>query len=147
MERVTGIGGIFFKTADPKRLAAWYAKHLGVPVEAWGGASFNWREHARPDVEGTTVWSPFAQDTEYFGPNGASFMVNFRVRDLEAMLGQLRRARVKVDPKVEVSEFGPFGWFTDPDGRRVELWQPPAPRRPREAKAKAKPKARRRKRS
>ncbi len=124
MQRVRGIGGIFWKARDPKALAAWYRDHLGVPVEDWGGASFKWAEHdARGDA--STVWSPFAADTHYFEPSQATFMVNFRVDDLDAMLAQLRALGDSVDPKVDESEFGRFGWVMDPEGNRIELWQPP----------------------
>jgi predicted enzyme related to lactoylglutathione lyase len=119
MQRVLGIGGVFFKASDPKALGAWYAKHLGVPVDdSFGGAMFS--------GEGQTVWSPFAADTKYFAPSEKPFMFNFRVTDLRAMLAQLREAGVTVDDKIEDSEFGAFGWFMDPEGNRVELWQPPA---------------------
>lgn len=129
MERVTGIGGIFFKSSDPKALAAWYEKHLGVPVESWGGASFKFKDMEEPDRESYLVWTPFKNDTKYFEPSTAPFMINFRVRNLEAMLAQLREAGVTVDTRVEESEFGRFGWCLDPDGNRLELWEPPA-RRP-----------------
>jgi predicted enzyme related to lactoylglutathione lyase len=117
MERVQGIGGVFFRTRDPEALGAWYREHLGVPVEEGNYAVFG--------GEGQTVWSAFAGDTDYFGPSGQQFMLNFRVEDLDAMLRQLRAAGVAVDERVEDSELGRFGWFTDPDGNRVELWQPP----------------------
>lgn len=125
MQRVTGIGGIFFRSADPKALAAWYAQHLGVPVESWGGAAFQWVTPQNPAGVGTTVWSPFASDTTYFGPGGRTFMVNFRVADLHALLAVLRDEGCEVDEKVEESEYGKFGWVVDPDGNRVELWEPP----------------------
>ncbi|HJU82668.1 MAG TPA: VOC family protein, partial [Holophagaceae bacterium] len=125
MERVTGIGGIFFKAKDPKALGDWYRKHLGVPVEAWGGAAFSWQSAANPTGIGTTVWSPFAESTASFGRPSAQFMVNFRVQDLHALLALLRAEGCPVEEKVEESEFGKFGWVTDPEGNRVELWQPP----------------------
>lgn len=121
MERVTGIGGIFFKASDPDALKAWYEKHLGVPVDGNGYVVFEWGGDAR----GQTVWSPFKKDTRYFEPSAASFMVNFCVRDLDAMLAQLRQAGVTVDEKIEDGEYGKFGWAMDPEGNRVELWQPP----------------------
>ena len=126
MEKVTGIGGIFFKSKDHKALAEWYARHLGIDVQEWGGAAFRWGEGAEDAPSGATIWSPFAADTKYFEPSTASFMVNYRVRDLDAMLAQLRAAGVQVDDKVEDSDFGRFGWAMDPDGNRIELWQPPA---------------------
>lgn len=119
MERVLGIGGVFFKANDPKALGAWYAEHLGIPVDpTYGGAIF--------EGEGQTVWTPFAADTQHFAPSEKPFMLNFRVKDLRAMLAQLRAGGVIVDDKVDESEFGAFGWFMDPEGNRVELWQPPA---------------------
>lgn len=128
MERVTGIGGIFFKSPDPKALAAWYEKHLGIPVETWGGAIFRLSDMMEPERENYVVWTPFKSDTKYFDPSPSPFMVNFRVRSLDAMLSQLREAGVPVDTRVEESEFGRFGWCTDPDGNRLELWEPPARR-------------------
>ncbi len=124
MEKVLGVGGIFFKAKDPKALAEWYRTRLGVDVEDWGGAVFRWKEL---DPRGTahTVWSPFAADTKYFDPSPASFMVNFRVADLDRMLTQLRAAGAEVDARIETSEFGRFGWVMDPEGNRLELWQPP----------------------
>jgi catechol 2,3-dioxygenase-like lactoylglutathione lyase family enzyme len=122
MERVRGIGGIFFKAKDPKALARWYAEHLGVPVEEWGGGRFVWREHD-PRGDASTVWSTFRADSDYYP---GAFMVNFRVDDLDAMLAQLRAAGVRVDDKVDDSEYGRFGWAHDPEGNKIELWQPPA---------------------
>lgn len=126
MERVTGIGGIFFKTKDPKALGQWYAANLGIDVQDWGGAVFRWGDAADPERSGTTAWSLFPMDTKYLNPSTAPFMVNYRVADLDAMLAQLRAAGVQVDEKVDDSEYGRFGWAMDPDGNRFELWQPPA---------------------
>ena len=126
MRRVTGIGGIFFKARDPKALAAWYQTHLGIDVQDWGGAAFPWRGADNPEGVGTTVWSPFAADTTYFAPGTAPFMVNYRVEDLHALLAVLRAEGVQVEDKVEESEFGKFGWVIDPEGNKLELWQPPA---------------------
>ncbi|MCB9898117.1 MAG: VOC family protein [Planctomycetes bacterium] len=126
MNRVTGIGGVFFKAKDPKALAAWYRDHLGMNVEDWGGVAFRWVTESNPSGTGTTVWSPFKADTTYFAPSQASFMVNYRVEDLDAVLAALRAEGCQVDDKVEESEFGRFGWVIDPEGNKVELWQPPA---------------------
>ena len=123
MERVTGIGGVFFKSPDVTALAAWYRDMLGLPIEEWGGAQLRWADD--PDPNPLTVWSPFPDDTDYFLPSPKPFMVNFRVRDLDAMLDQLRAAGCDVDERVEDTEFGRFGWVMDPDANRVELWQPP----------------------
>ncbi|MDX2145100.1 MAG: VOC family protein [Rhodospirillaceae bacterium] len=131
MEKVTGIGGVFFKSADPKATMAWYRKHLGIDPFKMDGqdadfALFQWKELDRPDAVANTVWSPFTQDTAYFSPSATEFMVNYRVRNLDAMLAQLRAAGVKVvgEPTTEFN--GRFGWFIDLDGRKVELWEPAA---------------------
>jgi len=126
MEKVTGIGGIFFKTDDAERTRNWYRDHLGIDADpSWGGAMFQWREHDAPETVATTVWSPMPSTTKYFDPSTSKFMVNYRVRDLHAMIAQLRAAGAQVDEKVEESEFGKFGWVMDPDGNRIELWEPP----------------------
>jgi predicted enzyme related to lactoylglutathione lyase len=122
MAKVIGLGGIFFKSRDPKGLSEWYAKHLGLPVHDWGGATFDEDESRK----GKTLWSPFAADTTYFAPSTQPYMINFRVDDLDGLLAQLREAGVEVDPRVDDSEFGRFGWIMDPEGTRIELWQPPA---------------------
>ena len=119
MERVLGIGGVFFKAKDPKALAAWYAEHLGLEIDpSFGGTMFS--------GDGQTVWSLFAADTKHFAPSDKPFSINYRVRDLRAMLAQLRAGGVTVDDKIDDSEFGVFGWCMDPEGNRIELWQPPA---------------------
>lgn len=122
MEQVVGIGGVFFKARDPRALAAWYREHLGVPVfpEQTYGA------FASTASGEQTVWSAFPADTTYLGPS--PFMVNYRVRNLDAMLAQLRAAGVSVDDRVEdYGDMGRFGWATDPEGNRFELWEPRAP--------------------
>jgi predicted enzyme related to lactoylglutathione lyase len=127
MKRVIGIGGIFFKANDPVKLADWYKKHLGFDVEDWGGAVF--RENAgaelTPPRQSHIVWSPFEAKTDYFKPSEKPFMINYRVQDLDAVLAQLRKEGVDV-AKTEKSEFGYFGWIMDPEGNRIELWEPPA---------------------
>lgn len=126
MKRVTGIGGVFFKAANPDQLREWYRVHLGIPVTQWGGASFAWQSEDNPAGVGTTAWSIFKADTDYFGPGPSPFMINFRVHDLDALLAALRAEGCNVDDKTDDSEYGKFGWVTDPEGNRVELWQPPA---------------------
>jgi predicted enzyme related to lactoylglutathione lyase len=127
MQRVTGIGGIFFKADDPSKLAAWYKKHLGLDVADWGGVSFQESAGAdlKPKRQSHLVWSPFAADTDYFKPSAKPFMINYRVHDLDALLAQLRSEGVEVDEKTEKSEFGYFGWVMDPEGNRIELWESP----------------------
>lgn len=125
MLRATGIGGVFFKAKDPKALSEWYRVHLGLPVEEWGGVAFRWVTDANPSGTGTTVWSPFKEDTGYFAPSTKPFMINFRVADLRALLAAMRAEGCAVDDKVEESEFGKFGWVVDPEGNKIELWEPP----------------------
>src|SRR5262245_14474874 len=119
MKRVTGIGGIFFKSKDPKALGAWYKTHLGIDVQAWGGAAFDW------DGPGTTAWNLFPADSKKFNPGSAPFMVNYRVADLHALLVALRKEDCDVVDKVDESEYGKFGWVIDPEGNKLELWEPP----------------------
>jgi predicted enzyme related to lactoylglutathione lyase len=126
MKRVSGIGGIFFKSKDPKALGEWYRTHLGLEVEEWGGVAFKWVTPDNLTGTGTTIWNPFKDDTSYFAPSHASFMINFRVSDLHPLLAALRAEGCEVDVKVEESEYGKFGWVQDPEGNRIELWQPPA---------------------
>jgi predicted enzyme related to lactoylglutathione lyase len=126
MKRVTGIGGIFFKARDPKALGEWYQRHLGIDVQVWGGAAFRWQGEHNPTGVGTTIWSPFAADTKYFAPSEAPFMINYRVEDLDAVLTALRAEGVEVLPHVQDSEYGRFAWVVDPEGNKLELWQPPA---------------------
>jgi predicted enzyme related to lactoylglutathione lyase len=124
MKRVTGIGGIFFKANDPKALGAWYKNHLGLDVTDWGGAIINW---GGPDSEkGMTVWSAFKNDSTHLGPESARFMVNYRVADLHGLLAALKSEGCQVDDNMQESEDGKFGWVFDPEGNKVELWEPPA---------------------
>lgn len=125
MEKVTGIGGIFFKARDPKKLEAWYREHLGIEAAEDGSVAFRWREAKNPERWGYTVWSLFPQDTRYFDRSTAPFMINYRVGDLDAILEQLRSQGVEVDDKMEESEYGRFAWVIDPEGNRLELWEPP----------------------
>jgi predicted enzyme related to lactoylglutathione lyase len=123
MARVTGIGGVFFKSANPKGLSAWYSEHLGVQLNDWGGAAFDWSDEV-PPTTGTTAWSIFPADTKHFGSGPQQAMINYRVDDLDGLLEKLAAAGVTIDPKREEADFGKFAWITDPDGNRVELWQP-----------------------
>lgn len=124
MKRVTGIGGIFFKANDPAALGAWYKRHLGIDVQEWGGAAFTWADADGKPVAGTTAWS--VGDGSNFAPGNASFMVNYRVEDLAALLQALRDEGCQVLEETDDSEYGKFGWVIDPEGNKVELWQPPA---------------------
>jgi len=124
MARVTGIGGVFFKsTADHATLAGWYEQNLGMPPEAWGGVVLKWPEDKSED-RGLTVWHVAARDTGWFSPSTASFMINYRVDDLDGMLANLRRNGVQIVGGPELHENGKFAWIMDPDGNKVELWEP-----------------------
>ena len=125
MERVTGIGGIFFKAHSPKELQAWYERHLGLVPDGDGYITFRWREDRDPNRPGHTVWSTFAETTTYFEPSTRPFMINYRVENLDRMLAQLQHAGVTVDPHREESVYGRFAWIMDPEGNRIELWEPP----------------------
>jgi predicted enzyme related to lactoylglutathione lyase len=125
MKRVTGIGGIFIKSANPARLREWYQKHLGIDVESWGGIAFQWAGPHNPDGHGTTVWNVFEASSNYFEPSTAAFMVNYRVENLHALIAALREEGCQVVGDVQDSEYGKFGWVVDPDGNKIELWEPP----------------------
>jgi predicted enzyme related to lactoylglutathione lyase len=126
MKRVTGIGGIFFKAKDAPALRAWYKQHLGVDVQEWGGAAFPWTDADGQPVAGTTAWSIASADSDQFAPGKATFMVNYRVDDLHALINALREEGCRVLEKTDESEYGKFGWVIDPEGNKVELWEPPA---------------------
>jgi predicted enzyme related to lactoylglutathione lyase len=126
MKRVTGIGGVFFKAKDAPALQAWYQEHLGVDVQPWGGAAFDWVDADGKPTGGTTAWLISAEDSEQFAPSAAPFMINYRVADLRGLLAALRAEGCDVLDTVSDSEYGTFGWVIDPEGNKVELWQPPA---------------------
>lgn len=123
MERVQGIGGIFFKANDPDSLREWYSRHLGIKLEEWGGAVMF--TNAGVKNPGYQIWSIISKDTEYFVPGKANFMINYRVDDLKALIQVLIEEGCQVDDRMEESEQGIFGWVVDPEGNRIELWQPP----------------------
>lgn len=125
MKRVTGIGGIFFQARDPVALRAWYKAHLGIDVQEWGGVAFSWAESSSDPATGTTIWSIGTAGGDQFAPGTAPFMINYRVADLDALLQALRDEGCEVLKKADYSEFGKFGWVLDPEGNKVELWEPP----------------------
>ena len=125
MKRVTGIGGIFFQAKDPVALRDWYRRHLGIDVQEWGGAAFSWSGTDGKPTAGTTIWNIGATGNEYYAPGTASFMVNYRVADVHALVAALRAEGCNVMEKVDESEYGKFGWVIDPEGNKVELWEPP----------------------
>jgi predicted enzyme related to lactoylglutathione lyase len=125
MKRVIGIGGIFFQAKDPVALRAWYKTHLGIDVQEWGGVAFKWEDSNGDPVNGTTIWSIAEADTTSFAPSKSPFMINYRVDDLSTLLKALRVEGCDVLEKTDDSEFGKFAWVIDPEGNKVELWQPP----------------------
>jgi predicted enzyme related to lactoylglutathione lyase len=118
VERVLGIGGTFLRARDPDALGQWYAQALGIELTEWGGAVF-----LAADGD-ATVWSLFPESTEYLGADGQQAMLNYRVRDLDGMLAQLRSAGAAVDDEIQGDDNGRFGWASDPEGNRFELWEP-----------------------
>ena len=123
MARVTGIGGVFFKARDPKALATWYAEHLGLALETWGGAILKWPDDTAED-RGLTVWNLAEQSSDWFAPSSSSFMINYRVDDLEALARDLEAAGIALLGPIEKHENGKFAWLMDPEGNKVELWEP-----------------------
>lgn len=126
MAQVLGIGGIFFKSDNPEALYAWYRDHLGINGKAGEGAMFPWRRADEPAQEELTVWSIFPRSSDYFKNSQAGFMLNYIVDDLDATLAHLRANGAQVDEVTQDYEYGKFGWATDPDGNRMEFWQPKA---------------------
>jgi predicted enzyme related to lactoylglutathione lyase len=125
MAKVIGIGGVFFRSSDPEQLYAWYEEHLGLRRDPCAGVVFAWRSADGPGTPGRTVWAPFPRDTTYFGPTNPAFMVNYIVDDLDGVLQTLRAKGAEVDDRREDTEYGRFAWVTDPEGNRLELWEPP----------------------
>ena len=123
MKRVTGIGGVFFKSKDSAKSKAWYNKHLGIESGEHGGG-FNWRSEDDPDEIGFTAWSIFEDKTKYFDPATKPFMINYRVENLEELIKTLASEGVEIVGDMEVYSYGKFGWIMDPDGNKIELWEP-----------------------
>lgn len=123
MKRVTGLGGVFFKSKDPKKMQEWYDKHLGIPSGKYG-SMFQWREHDKPDKVAYTAWGPFKNDTTYFNPSQKDFMFNYRVENLEELLKVLKEEGVEIVGEMETHDYGKFGWIMDPEGNKIELWEP-----------------------
>ncbi|RZJ64221.1 MAG: VOC family protein [Flavobacterium sp.] len=123
MKRVTGIGGIFFKCQDPKKLNEWYQTHLGVETSPYG-AQFSWQKQEESHKEGYTLWSPFPDETKYFEPSQKDYMINYTVEDLEALVAELKKENVTVLDEIAVYDYGKFVHILDPEGNKIELWQP-----------------------
>ncbi|HUI31463.1 MAG TPA: VOC family protein [Candidatus Acidoferrales bacterium] len=123
MKRVTGIGGIFFKCENPESILRWYNEHLGIsPVGE--SAVFEWMQKEKAGEYGHTVWGPFERVTKYFHPSTKDFMINYRVENLEALIERLREEGVEIVGDIEKYDYGKFGWIMDPEGNKIELWEP-----------------------
>ena len=120
-KRVTGLGGFFFKTKNPDKVKEWYGKHLGLPVDDYG-CTFWWKDKEGKDC--STQWSPFKEDTNYFEPSKKPFMMNFRVENLKELLVTLKKEGVTIVGEIEEYDYGKFGWILDPEGNKIELWEP-----------------------
>jgi len=123
MKKVTGIGGIFFKSQDPEKMREWYCKHLGLDNSPYG-TNFEWLQREDPTKKGSTVWSPFKETTKYFEPSTKEFMINYIVEDLEALVEQLKTEGVTIVDEIDASDFGKFVHIIDLEGNKIQLWQP-----------------------
>lgn len=124
MAKVTGIGGVFFKSKDPNQLREWYNQNLGFEAKSWG-AMFEWRNKDNTELEGVTVWNAFPETSTKFDPSTKEFMMNYIVEDLEGLIAQLKEAGVTVLDEIAASEYGKFVHILDPEGNAIELWEPP----------------------
>ncbi len=122
--RVTGLGGLFFRSRDPKGTIEWYRQHLGIDAADWGGLAFQWLEKDKPTETGYTVWCAFADDTKYFEPAQQEFMMNFRVVGLDRILNACREQGITIVGDIDEQPNGRFAWILDPEGRKIELWEP-----------------------
>ena len=122
MKKVTGIGGIFFKSKDPKAINEWYKTHLGFNTSPYG-TTFEWRDNEDPTKKGTTVWNPFKDETNYFEPSVKEFMINYRVENLEALVEELKKEGVTIVDQIETYDYGKFIHIMDPEGNKIELWE------------------------
>ena len=124
MAKVTGLGGIFFKSRDPEKTREWYNKHLGIEHFSEHGVTFEWRKAEKPGEKGYSVMSAFGADTDYMEPGTRDFMINLRVDDLEGMIEQMKKEGIRMAGEIEVYEYGKFCWVVDPNGIKIELWEP-----------------------
>ena len=123
MKKVTGIGGVFFKCKNPETIKEWYKQHLGLDTNQYG-TTFEWRKEDKPEEKGSTQWSPFSETTKYFEPSSKEFMINYRVENLEQLVEELKKEGVTICDEIEVYEYGKFIHILDPEGNKIELWEP-----------------------
>jgi predicted enzyme related to lactoylglutathione lyase len=124
-QKVTGLGGVFVKCDNPDATREWYVKHLGFSPEKWG-TTFEWRNESNPEQKGCSVWNAFPKETKYFDPSTRDVMINLIVEDLEWLLGELKNEGIEPVKPMEASEYGKFAHIMDPDGIKIELWEPVA---------------------
>jgi predicted enzyme related to lactoylglutathione lyase len=124
MKRVTGLGGIFLKANNPEKIREWYKIHLGIESESWG-AQLNWGDETNSKQPGYNVWNPFKADTTYFEPSDKQFMINFRVENLKELVSLLKIEGIEIIGEMIEDDFGTFAWILDPEGNKLELWEPP----------------------
>lgn len=122
MKRVTGIGGVFFKSKDPKKITEWYHKHLGLETNPYG-ATFDWYESPDSSQKAQTQWTPFPETTKYFEPSGQDFMINYRVENLVSLVEELKKEGVTIVDKIETYDYGKFVHILDGEGNKVQLWE------------------------
>ncbi len=122
-KKVTGVGGVFFKSKDPEKMRDWYREHLGLVTNEYGSL-FEFRRADRPEEKGYLQWTPFKEDTNYFEPSKKEFMINYRVENLEALVGELEKSGVTLVDQIETFEYGKFVHLLDPEGNKIELWEP-----------------------
>ncbi|MBL7728594.1 MAG: VOC family protein [Dinghuibacter sp.] len=123
MKKVTGIGGVFFKCKDPRKITEWYQQHLGLETNPYG-ATFEWYEQADPAKKAQTQWTPFPETSGYFDPSGKDFMINYRVENLEALVKELKEAGVTILDSIETYDYGKFVHILDVEGNKIQLWEP-----------------------
>lgn len=123
MKKVTGIGGIFFKCKDPKKMREWYQENLGLNTNEYG-AVFEWYQGADSTKKGFSQWSPFSEKTKYFEPSTKDYMINYRVADMDALLVELKKSGVTIVDSVQTAEYGKFVHILDVEGNKIELWEP-----------------------
>ena len=124
MKKVTGVGGIFFKCKDPKKMTEWYKENLGLNANPWGGATFEWYEGTDSTKKGQTLWQPFPETTKHFEPSTKDFMINYRVDNLDALVEEFKKNGVTIVDTIQTVDFGKFIHILDAEGNKIELWEP-----------------------
>ena len=121
--KITGLGGVFFKCKDPQAMRDWYNKNFGLSNDKYGHP-FVWKKHEAPEQNGYTVWNPFDDNSDYFKPSKQKYMINYRVENIEELMKNLKKADITIVGEIESFDYGKFGWILDPEGNKIELWEP-----------------------